>query len=130
MLQVSTSGGSVSAVPSPLLLSKSLPETQVLLPQRDDDAIRRRRPQSRTFQCSRAVEVTAGPLWLTGTEYVVSGHYNRLVVGSCLETEVAFWAAPNVMDVRLTPVFGAFWSDQLIAALRAFYPETGGRVED
>ena len=29
-------------------------------------------------------------LWLTATEYVVSGHYNRLVVVSCLETEVAF----------------------------------------
>jgi hypothetical protein len=34
------------------------------------------------------------------------------------------------MDVRLTPVFGTFGSDQLIAALRAFYAETGVRVED
>ena len=69
-------------------------------------------------------------LWLTAREYVFSGHYNRLVVANCLETEVAFWAAPNVMDVRLTPVFRTFGSDQLIAALRAFYPKTGARVED
>ena len=69
-------------------------------------------------------------LWLTAREYVFSGHHNRLVVANRLETEVAFWAAPNVMDVRIHPVFGTIGSDQLIAALRAFYAETGVRVED